>query len=183
MKRLLIAALATASLGGGLAACTTPTDFGPAAPYARASGFWDMRIEPGRFRVSYRGGSGAPPALVQDYTLLHAADLTVAEGYDWFRVVGRYGEVQGPAVSSSLSVGGASFGRHSAVGLGFGIPLGDTGPQLTDTFEIILGKGARPEGVNVYGAREVQASIRPRLPMPMGPRVPPPPPTQPRSAV
>jgi hypothetical protein len=170
MNRPLIAVLWAAALGGGLAACSTPTQFGPAAPQARASGFWDARIEPDRFRVSYRGGSGAPPALVHDYALLHAADLTAAQGYDWFEVVGRYGEAQAPASSSSLSVGGGStsFGRHSAssVGLGLAFPIGDSGPQLTETLEIVLGKGARPPGPNVYGARDVQATIRARMPAP-----------------
>lgn len=180
MTRPLIVGLCIAALAGGLAACTTPTDFAPTAPGARASGFWESRIEPDRYRVSYRGGSGAPPALVQDYALLHAADVTTAEGYDWFQVVGRYGEAQGPSSSSSLSIGGGStsYGRHSAtgVGLGFAVPLGDSGPQLTETLEIVLGKGARPSGPDVYGARDVQTSIRARMPAPppaaaSGPRV------------
>jgi len=160
VKRLLLCVTCAAALAG----CATPTAFAPASGSARASGFWDTRIEADRFRISYRGGSGAPAALVQDYALLHAADLTLAEGYDWFQVVGRFGEVA-QSGGSSLSVGGGSshYGRRSSsgFGLGFEIPLGG-GPQLTETLEIVMGKGARPEGRNAYGARDVQTSLRGR---------------------
>ncbi len=161
MKRLLIVSLAAA----GLAACATPTVFAPAAPTASASGFWDSRIEDNRFRVSYRGGSGAPATQVQDYALLHAADLAVANGFDWFQVIGRYGEATAPNSGSSLSVGGgsSSYGRHSgsSLGLGVTVPLGG-GPQLTETLEVLMGKGARPPGPTAYDAREVQKSLRTR---------------------
>lgn len=165
MNRLLIPMCAAV-----LAGCATPTVFAPAGPSVSASGFWDSRIEQDRYRVSYRGGSGAPADLVRDYALLHAADITRASGYDWFRVVGRYGEAQAPRSSSGLSVGGgaSSYGRRSASGLGvgFAVPLGNSGPQLTETVEIVLGKGAKPADPDTYDAADVQRSIRSRMPQP-----------------
>lgn len=162
MKRLMIVSLAAA----GLAACATPTVFAPAGPSASASGFWDSRIEENRYRVSYRGGSGAPPALVRDYALLHAADLAVANGFDWFQVIGRFGEATAPNSGSSLSIGGgsSSFGRrsYSSVGVGFTVPLGG-GPQLTESLEVLMGKGARPAGAAFYDARDVQKTLRTRV--------------------
>jgi hypothetical protein len=84
--------------------------------------------------------------------------------------VGRYGEAQAPRSQSSVSIGGgsASYGRRSfsGVGVGFAFPLGDTGPQITETLEVVMGRGARPTSLDVYSAAEVQASIRPRLPPP-----------------
>jgi len=162
MKRLMIVSIAAASL----AACATPTAFAPAGPSASASGFWDSRIEENRFRVSYRGGSGAPATLVQEYALLHAADLTVANGFDWFQVIGRFGEATPANSGGSLSVGGASggYGRrsYSGAGVGFNIPLGG-GPQLTETLEVLMGKGVRPTtGPAAYEARDVQRSLRTR---------------------
>ena len=161
MKRLMIVSLAAASV----AACATPTVFAPAGPSASASGFWDSRIETNRFRVSYRGGSGAPPTVVQNYALLHAADLAVANGFDWFQVIGRYGEAVAPNSGSSLSIGGgtSNYGWRggSSVGVGFTVPLGG-GPQLTETLEVLMGKGARPAGPTVYDARDVQKSLRTR---------------------
>src|SRR5438128_9348906 len=84
MKRLL----AAAALSLAVAACTTPTHFQPAAS-ASGVGFSELRIEPGRYRVTFQGGPGAPEVQVQDYALLRAADLALSGGYDWFRVVDR----------------------------------------------------------------------------------------------
>src|SRR6516164_7347777 len=84
MKRLLPAAFAALAL----AACTTPTVYQPASG-PDAVGFSEYRIEPGRYRVFFHGGSGAPPERVMDLALLRAAELTLAGGYDWFRVSDR----------------------------------------------------------------------------------------------
>ena len=160
MKHLILPVLAALSL----AACATaPTVFQPAGPRGGV-GFSEMRIEPGRYRVTFQGGPGAPPAQVQDYALLRAADLAVAEGYDWFRVTERVTRQNGYSGSSlSVGVGGASFGRHSAtgVGVGTGIPLGG-GPALVTSLEVLMGKGPKPTDGDVYDAKGVQRSIRAR---------------------
>ena len=160
MKHLILPVLAALSL----AACATaPTVFQPAGPRGGV-GFSEMRIEPGRYRVTFQGGPGAPPAQVQDYALLRAADLAVAEGYDWFRVTERVTRQNGYSGSSlSVGVGGASFGRHSAtgVGVGTGIPLGG-GPALVTSLEVLMGKGPKPADGDVYDAKGVQRSIRAR---------------------
>jgi len=160
MKHLILPALAALAL----AACATaPTVFQPAGPRGGV-GFSELRIEPGRYRVTFQGGPGAPPAQVQDYALLRAADLTLSEGYDWFRVTERTTRQNGYGGSSlSVGVGGMSFGRHSAtgVGVGTGIPLGG-GPALTTTLEVLMGKGPKPGDGDVYDARGVQRSIRSR---------------------
>jgi len=153
-----------------LTACATPTAYGPAGPSPYASGFSDSRIEANRYRVTYRGGSDAPPALVRDLALLRAADLTRESGYDWFQIVGRYGEAAPPRSSSSLSIGGgaASYGRRasSGVGVGLSFPLGGGGPQFSETIEIVLGKGVKPAAPDTYDAADVQRSVRPRAPPP-----------------
>jgi len=161
MRRLIILpAMAVLTLG---ACATEPTRFQPAAGPA-AVGFSDMRIEPGRYRVTFHGGPGAPPAQVEDYALLRAANLALAEGYDWFRITDRVTRQTGySGASLGIGVGGASFGRHSAVGgsVGTGIPLGG-GPSLTTTMEVLMGKGPRPPEGDVYDASGVERSIGPR---------------------
>lgn len=167
MKHALLVAAACAAL----AACATPTLYAPAAG-ATASGFWETRIENDRFRVSYRGGNGAPPAQVADYALYRAAELTRDTGYEWFRIVGRFDEgVGGRGPQLSVGTGSTSFGRRSAVGVGVGtsFDLGG-GPQLITNLEIKLGRGARPNEPDVYDAREVMGSIGPRLPGGIPPR-------------
>jgi hypothetical protein len=159
MKHLLLCLAATASL----AACATaPTLYQP-AHLPNGVGYTDYRIEPGRFRITFRGGPGAPPQQVSDYALLRAADLTVAEGYDWFRVADRFMEGRpdrGPHLS--IGVGGASYGHHSAVGVGVsnGFSLGG-GPSVVSTIEVVMGKGERPRGQDIYDARALRQNLGP----------------------
>lgn len=148
-----------------LAACATaPTVYAPAAK-AEGPGFSEYRIEQGRYRITFRGGPGAPPEQVADYALLRAADLAIADGYDWFRVVDRFQRVaardSGPRVS--VGAGGGSGGFRSGVGVGLGTSFNlGGGPSLAQTLEVLMGKGAKPAGGDVYGAREVRAAIGPR---------------------
>ena len=147
-------------LGLALAACTTPTLY-EAAGGPAAVGYSEQRIEPGRYRVTFQGGGGAPEAQVEDYALLRAAELTLRDGYDWFRVTDRSGVVRGGG-GGTLSVGGgsSSFGRGGGVGVGVGtsFDLG-AGPQLSRTLEIVMGHGPKPDAPDVYDARGVQATV------------------------
>jgi len=164
MKRLL----ATAVLCAALAACATaPTVYAPATG-PEAVGFSEFKIEPGRYRVTFRGGSGAPMAVVADYALLRAADLAIADGYDWFRVVDRYvvqnGYESGPRVA--IGAGGGSGGYSSGMGVGVGTSFNlGGGPAIAQTLEVIMGKGDPPTGLRIeaYNAREVRRTIGARV--------------------
>lgn len=159
MNRLML----TAAFCTVLAACsTTPTTFAPAAG-PQAVGFSEYRIEPGRYRVTFRGGPGAPSEQVSDFALLRAADLTLAQGFEWFRVTDRYiGGDSRNNNNSRLSVGagGLRSGASTAMGLSLGtsFDLGG-GPQLTQTLEIMMGRGPRPPGADVYDAQQVRQVI------------------------
>ena len=113
---------------------------------------------------TFRGGSDAGVERVHDLALLYAADVTLREGYDWFRIADRYGEASGGS-GSSVSIGGgtSSYGHSSAVGIGGGVsfPIGG-GPRLSETLEILLGKGPVPTDGEAYDARQVQANLTPR---------------------
>ena len=157
MKRLVLSLTAAAAV----AACTTPTVYQPAAGPS-AVGYSEYRIEPGRYRVFFRGGTGAPPEQVMDLALKRAADLTLSQGFDWFRVADRnvrgVGGSYGPEIG--IGVGGASFGSHSggAVGVGTGFNLGG-GPELQATLEILMGRGPMPPGLDVYNAHAVSGTL------------------------
>lgn len=161
MPRILPALILTA----GLTACaSSPTLYAPAQG-PNTAGYSEYRLEPDRFRVTFRGGPGAPANQVADYALLRAAELTVSQGYDWFRVSDRYvsqaGSGSGPRLS--LGTGGGSFGGHSAVGVGIGTSFNlGGGPALAQTLEVVLGRGPRPAGGDIYDARDVQRTLGPR---------------------
>jgi hypothetical protein len=158
MKRIVPAALAALALS---ACATQPTLYRPAEG-PRGPGYSEMRIEPGRYRITFRGGPGAPAEQVSDYALVRAADLTIAEGYDWFRVADRYIDrragVGGPRMS--VGVGGGDFGRRGGVSVGVGtdFELGG-GPALSATVEVVMGRGERPKGADVYDARAVRRTL------------------------
>src|SRR5215210_2729700 len=100
MKRLALASLAALSL----AACaTTPTVY-QAATGPQAIGYSEYPIEPGRYRITFRGGPGASPAYVTDLAIRRAAELAVQQGFDWFRVSDRFLQGQ-PDRGPRLSLG------------------------------------------------------------------------------
>lgn len=161
MNRLIVTTLAALSL----AACaTTPTLYQPAAG-PQAVGYSDYRIEPGRYRITFRGGPGAPPEQVTDYALLRAADIALAEGYDWFRVSDRFLQGQpdrGPRLG--VGVGGGDYGYRSGVTLGVGTTFNlGGGPSVASTIEVMMGRGERPRGGDVYDARALRRSLGARI--------------------
>lgn len=147
-----------------LAACATPTVYAPATGSGHV-GFSDYRIESGRYRVTFTGGGGAPISQVADLALLRAAELALADGYDWIRIVDRVdqrtGSGGGPRVS--VGTGSSSWGRHSSVGIGVGTSFDlSGGPAWSRTIEVLAGKGAVPREPDVYDARAVVRDIGPR---------------------
>ncbi|HVI30721.1 CC0125/CC1285 family lipoprotein [Phenylobacterium sp.] len=161
MKRLVLPALAALSLG---ACATTPTTYQPATG-PQAVGYSEYRIEPDRYRVTFRGGPGASADRVTDLALLRAADLALAGGYDWFRVSDRFLQGQpnrGPRISLGVGGGSGHYGYRSGssvgVGLGTGFNLGG-GPSVTATLEVLLGRGPKPPGGDVYDARAIRSTL------------------------
>jgi hypothetical protein len=154
-------AIVAALLCLGLAACETPTHY-EAAARPDAVGYSEIRIEPGRYRVTFQGGDGASADQVEDYVMRRAAEIAVRDGYDWFQVVDRSGETRPPHASSAISIGGGSagYGHGGGVGVGLGaaIPLSG-GPRITRSLEIYCSGGPRPAGGNIYDARGVLESL------------------------
>lgn len=161
MKRLVVVAAAALLLAG---CATAPTLYQPAAG-PQAVGYSEYRIEPGRYRVTFRGGPGAPPQQVMDYALVRAADLAISEGYDWFRVADRFTEGRpdrGPRVG--VGVGGGDYGYRSGVSLGVGTTFNlGGGPSLSTTIEVVMGRGERPRGGDVYDAKALRRTLGERI--------------------
>jgi hypothetical protein len=165
-----LAAAAVAALA--LAACATPTVYGPISPASHGVGYSEYRIENNRYRVTFQGGPGAPERQVADYALYRAAEITLRDGYDWFQVVDRFGGPTSMGGGSRMSVGtgGGSWGRHSSFGVGVGTSFDlSGGPAFANTIEFIEGRGARPADPHVYDARALTASLAPNAPLPPAP--------------
>lgn len=153
MKRVALIALCLVTLS----ACETTGNMRPPPV-----GVSELELEPGRYRVTYRGTSRMSDPEVRDRALLRAAELTLSRGYDWFTITDRYGDIAPPTRPRiTLGLGTSSFGRNSAVGVGGSTSFGGEG-TFVSTIEVVGGKGARPSGPDAYDARSVAATLRPR---------------------
>lgn len=158
MKRLAGLVLSLALLGG---CASAPTLYAAKATPAGV-GYTEYRLEPGRYRVTFQGGPGAPVEQVSDYALLRAAELAVRDGYDWFRVSDRVTSSTGASNGPRLSLGGgsSSYGGRSSVGLGVGTSFNlGPGPAVTSSLEVVFGKGAAPRDADAYVAQEIIRSV------------------------
>ncbi len=141
-----------------LTACASagPADY--SAANGGRFGFSDAKIETGRYRVIYKGSGGVPPFVVEQFALRRAAELTLENDQDWFRVVGKQvdGDRRG-GVSVGGGVGSGRVGRRSSVGVGVGGDFGTIGSRAfyEVTLEILTGMGEQPEGEEVYNARSI----------------------------
>lgn len=153
MKRILFSCFVALSL----AACATaPTVYQPAAT-AQDMGWRSTKIEADRYRVSFRANPDLKRDQVEDMALRRAAEITLADGYEWFRVVSRNTELVGgrDRGGTSVGVGGSSGSYGSSVGVGIGFDLSPDSRRYEAALEILLGRGAKPDGADVYDARSV----------------------------
>lgn len=158
MKPVLIAACAALALAG---CATTPTVYAPSASQTGV-GFSDYRIESGRYRVTFNGGPGASVNQVADYALLRAAEVSLKDGYDWFRIVDRRDSQIGSGGSGprvSVGTGSSSWSGGRRGGSSFGVGVGTSfdlsgGPAYSRTIEVLAGKGPKPE-TDAYDARDI----------------------------
>lgn len=163
MKHLIF----TVGAALALTACATsgPSAYGPS--YGNDTGFKNTQIQQDRFRVSYTGRSEYE---AQNFALLRAAEIALAEGYSHFKVLGGNVSSNGgrAPISSNIGVGigngGFRRGTNTRVNLGLGVydvARAIEGPKVTEAIEIILVNGAGTNDPSIYDAQGVKNSIRP----------------------
>jgi len=162
MKHLMFTAL----MALVLTACATgPAAYGPS--YGNSTGFKNTQIQKDRFRVSYTGKSEDE---AQNFALLRAAEIALAEGYSHFKVLGGNlsGNGGGAPVSSNIGVGIGSggYGRGTNTHINLGLGVYDVaraleGSKVTESIEIILKQSAGTNDPSIYDAQSVKDSIRP----------------------
>ena len=154
----------------GLVACASaPT------PYRAASdgfGYREQQIEGNRYRVSFSGNAATDLDAVQDYALYRAAELTLANGDDYFRVVDRHTESRSTGVGGPrVGVGVGSGSSGSGLGVGLSTILGGYGggysEDYTASLDILTFAGDKPAGdQDAYDAREVLRRLEPTVQRP-----------------
>lgn len=167
MRVLMLAAVL------GVAACATPTPYGPAVSPG-GYGYAEQRIEPTRFRVSFAGNSLTDLETVETFLLYRAAELTLQNGYDWFTIADRDTESESRLVGTGYSgVYGPHYSgfyhRYYHPGYGW-YPWYDPFwansvnyrevTRYEASAEIVFGRGPRPAAdPRAYDAREVERNL------------------------
>lgn len=153
----------------GLSACALPTLYQPATD---GYGFSQQQIEGNRFRVSFSGNSLTARETVENYLLYRAAELTLAQGGDYFVVVNRETEARSQYDTGFDSYGGyGGYGpwghRHSFIGAGSGRAI----TEYRAYADIVVYRGAKsPTEPNAYDARDVTARLAPTVVRPSPPK-------------
>lgn len=183
---LKAAALAAALFAtAGLSACATATPYQPAVRgQAVSGGFSETRLEADRFRVNFAGNSLTSRETVERYLLYRAAELTVAEGGDWFTLVERQTDRTARTRVNPDPFGGfGAYGYWRPYWRYYGPSMGWRAwdPWYGDPFwadrmdvrtiekfeasaEILLGHGPKPANdPRAFDAREVMANLGPGI--------------------
>jgi len=181
LKRLVL--VAALGLAAGLGACTTATPYQPLLESAPGlGGYSDVRIEPGRHRVTFTGNSLTSRETVELYLAYRAAELTLANGYDTFTLVTRDTDRKtsarvdpGPTPLPYWSPYWRYYGPYGWrtydpwMDSAFARPSMDvsTVEKFTASAEIVLGKGPkRADDAETFDARAVIENLGPRIQRP-----------------
>ena len=179
MRKMLLALVAVAALGG-LAACQTETPYQPLQPGgATTGGYSDLKLEQDRWRVTFQGNSLTSRQTVESYLLYRAAELTLAQGYDWFETVERKTDKHTETYADPdpyygrYGFGWHPYWRYYGGGFGWrhwdpfwGDPFVDvqTVEKYEASSEIVLHHGAKPAGdPHAFDAHDVTANLGPHI--------------------
>ncbi len=175
---LAAALLATTALG----ACATATPYQPnVRGQAVSGGFSEVRLESDRFRVTFAGNSLTRRETVERYLLYRAAELTVAQGGDWFSLVERQTDRKARTYVEPDPFGRYGYWRPAWRYYGprhgwrawdpwYGDPFWAdridvrTVERFEATAEIVVGRGPKPSGdPRAFDAREIMTNLGPTI--------------------
>jgi hypothetical protein len=182
MKRTFLILTAVCALGA-LAACETATPYQPIAKgNAQSGGYIEAKIEDNRWRVTFRGNSLTSRETVENYLLYRAAELTAAQGFDWFTTADRATDTHTDTYVTpdpwGYGYGWRPYWRFYGPGWRgrwggpfWGDPWDGWGPAEVETSqsyetsaEIVMGHGAKPAGDrHAFDAHEVIANLGPHI--------------------
>lgn len=148
----------------GLTACASQSAYRPAED-AHDHGYYSQAVGNGKYVAGYNGSSTMSENLVKDYALFHAAELTMQQGKDWFRVVERESrsvEKPGPAltrhqtdyvVQQRCGLLGCSSNVRPVMHTTVGVDAANGRTVWSSRLEIVMGTGPKPaDGGSYYDA-------------------------------
>lgn len=156
-------ASAMLTLAATLAACATAT---PYQAEDQGYGYFEQRIEKNRFRVTFNGNSSTAKQTVENYLLYRAAELTVANGYDYFVLVSDGTEANTRYIENFDGFGGYWWRPRFAGGLSTATPV----TQYQAQANVLMFSGAKADdNVKAFDAKQVIANLQPLIQRPAPP--------------
>ena len=152
-----------------LAGCGVPAT----TPYRPAeapgdTGYQEQRIESNRYRVTFTGNTVTAREAVENFMLLRIAELTLAQGYDYFVLDNQDTESQTYYLQSMSDYGpldpffGCTWPRS-----GFAVSTAMPVTHYKAQAYVVLLKGEKPPlELKAFDARDVKASLGPLVPAP-----------------
>ncbi len=161
-----------------LAGCATQAAYEPRRP-GQVTGYTDRELSPGRWRVTFTGNAVTPRETVEDYLLLRAAEVTLANGGTHFIFDSRDTAAQTRVYADPLGPGGYGYGGFGGGFWGgywgfrprwgydpFGPPLMISTTTRYQAFAeiVVLPPGGEKSENRAVDARAVLANLRPPPP-------------------
>ncbi|MGI1679060.1 MAG: hypothetical protein K6L75_10035 [Cellvibrionaceae bacterium] len=149
-----------------LVACSSRPVYSPAEKSGNV-GFYESKLTNDRYRVTFIGYPSTSGDDVQNFVLLRAAELTLHNNFDWFKIVNRSltekSKNNEPSFSIGLSSGCYPFGCRS-IGSRFYSGLRVDSENYSDrykaTIEILMGSGKPEDPSKVYDAKELEKNLK-----------------------
>ncbi len=156
-----------------LAGCAQPTPYAPRLQ-GQTTGYTDRALAPGRWRVTFTGNAVTPRETVEDFLLLRAAEVTLANGSTHFVFDNRDTSSQTRIFADPLGPSGFGYGGYGGGFWGgywgyrprwgysaFGPPVMISSTTQYQAFaEIVVLKSGQDEA-RAVDARAVVANLRP----------------------
>ena len=158
------ASITIAAAAAFLTACTvSPT---PYQVEGEGGGYSEQQIEDNRYSVKFVGNTATPRDTVEEYALFRAAEVTLENGHDYFKVVSR--EIE-PVVNSrggvfpriGIGLGGGNVGVGVSTGIGGG---GRADYSYAAYLDIVVFDGEKPDGDrDAYVALDVIDNLKAKV--------------------
>lgn len=176
--------IAIAAALASVSCATVQTPYQPEVAGQRIhGGYSEQRLGEGRYRVTFDGNTLTSRERVEGYMLYRAAELTVQQGYDWFRIVDRMTERDERTYVEPVYDPWYRYGywhpnwRYYRPGYGwYDWYAHGSDPFWADRYdvqtvrqyeahaEVVMGRGAMPSGdVHLFDARKVMTDLEPSI--------------------
>lgn len=151
-------------MAAGISACAShPTAYVHASG-ADGYGYSESQLGDNRYRVTFSGNSSTSRNRVKDFALERAAQLTLRDGHEWFRVVGQDTDHESsstPATTTTVAQPASVRRDCGLLGCTTSVTPAYTGVTVstrhsrnryTSSIEIVMGDGNPADPTTVYDA-------------------------------